>query len=165
MRRPLLLGSIAMLLVIAGACSSSSNAGDDASIGGPDASIGADGPTSSDAGDAAIDGATSATLPNDVLVFDSNRTGNYEIFRMNVDGTNAAPLTTDTTMNSFWPRTSSDRAHILFYRVPLLRFGPRRFPEDRALGDERRRHKCASTSRGWNRRLGDPSARRVVARW
>jgi Tol biopolymer transport system component len=57
-----------------------------------------------------------APLPANVLLFDSNRSGNYEIFRMNVDGTDPVALTNDATFNSWWGRASPDRTRILFYR-------------------------------------------------
>jgi len=52
------------------------------------------------------------------LVFDSNRTGNYEIFSMGFDGAAPQRLTTDTRFDSWWPRLSPDRTQILFYRTP-----------------------------------------------
>ena len=52
------------------------------------------------------------------LVFDSNRTGNYEIWTMGPDGTGARQLTKDARYDSWWARLSPDRRTILFYRTP-----------------------------------------------
>ena len=52
------------------------------------------------------------------LVFDSNRTGNYEIFAMGFDGSAPQQLTSDTRYDSWWPRLSPDRTRIVFYRTP-----------------------------------------------
>jgi Tol biopolymer transport system component len=52
------------------------------------------------------------------LVFDSNRTGNYEIWTMGPDGTGARELTHDPAYDSWWARLSPDRHTILFYRTP-----------------------------------------------
>ena len=52
------------------------------------------------------------------LAFDSDRTGNYEIYLMNTDGSGVRALTNDRTQDSWWPRISPERARILFYRTP-----------------------------------------------
>ena len=57
-------------------------------------------------------------MPGDVLLFDSDRGGNHEIFRMQADGTGASALTVDARYENWWPRPSPDRKRILFYRTP-----------------------------------------------
>ena len=57
-------------------------------------------------------------VPAGNLVFDSNRTGNYEIWTMGPTGANARELTHDPTYDSWWARLSPDRRTILFYRTP-----------------------------------------------
>ncbi len=52
------------------------------------------------------------------LAFDSDRTGNYEIYLMNTDGSDVRALTNDRTQDAWWPRISPDRSSILFYRTP-----------------------------------------------
>ncbi len=52
------------------------------------------------------------------LAFDSDRTGNYEIYLMNADGSGVRALTNDHTKDSWWPRISPDRSHLLFYQTP-----------------------------------------------
>jgi len=52
------------------------------------------------------------------LVFDSDRTGNHEIFVMRNDGTGALQLTSDVSYENWWPRISPDRRKLLFYRSP-----------------------------------------------
>jgi Tol biopolymer transport system component len=59
-----------------------------------------------------------AALPADVMAFDNDRTGNYEVFTMRLDGSSARQLTSDPTLDSWWPRLSPDRLRILFYRTP-----------------------------------------------
>jgi Tol biopolymer transport system component len=57
-------------------------------------------------------------LDLDQLVFDSDRTGNYEIYVMRDDGSGVQRLTTDAAQDSWWGRLSPDRQRILFYRTP-----------------------------------------------
>jgi len=57
-------------------------------------------------------------LAADMLVFDSDRSGNHEIFVMKTDGTGAVPLTNDASYENWWPRLSPDRRKLLFYRAP-----------------------------------------------
>jgi len=57
-------------------------------------------------------------VPATQLAFDSDRTGNYEIYLMNTDGSGVHALTNDRTQDSWWPRVSPDRSRILFYRTP-----------------------------------------------
>lgn len=62
-----------------------------------------------------------ATVPRVVkgnLIYDSNRTGNYEIFTMPADGSTSAQLTDDPVWDSWWAKLSPDRTTILFYRTP-----------------------------------------------
>jgi len=62
--------------------------------------------------------APGAAAPAGQLVFDSSRTGNFEIFAMSDDGTGVAQLTRDGRFDSWWARLSPDRRRILFYRSP-----------------------------------------------
>lgn len=57
-------------------------------------------------------------LRADQLAFDSDRTGNYELFVMNRDGTEPRQLTSNAEWDSFWPRISPDRRTLLFHRAP-----------------------------------------------
>jgi len=61
---------------------------------------------------------TEAAIPPGNLTFDSNRTGNYEIWTMNAQGGAAQELTNDPAYDSWWARISPDRRTILFYRTP-----------------------------------------------
>ncbi|HVN52246.1 MAG TPA: hypothetical protein VMT43_12475 [Acidimicrobiales bacterium] len=66
----------------------------------------------------ALPRSTSVGVPAGNLVFDSNRTGNYEIWTMGPTGSGAHELTHDTRYDSWWARLSPDRRTILFYRTP-----------------------------------------------
>lgn len=57
-------------------------------------------------------------MPANVLAFDSDRTGNYELFTMQIDGSQVRQITSDAKFDSWWPRISPDRKRILFYRTP-----------------------------------------------
>jgi hypothetical protein len=59
-----------------------------------------------------------AVAEPDVLIFNSDRSGNHELYRMALDGSGATPLTADTTYDSWWGRPSPDGRHILFHRTP-----------------------------------------------
>lgn len=59
-----------------------------------------------------------AALASDRLVFDSNRTGRYELFAVATDGTRLQQLTNDARYDSWWPKLSPDRRTIVFYRTP-----------------------------------------------
>jgi Tol biopolymer transport system component len=61
---------------------------------------------------------SSIALAKDDLVFDSDRTGNHEIFVMKTDGSGAKQLTNDMSYENWWPRISPDRKKVLFYRAP-----------------------------------------------
>lgn len=50
-------------------------------------------------------------------MFDSNRTGNFELYTMSPGGP-ANQITTDAQYDSWSPRVSPDRREILFYRTP-----------------------------------------------
>lgn len=63
-------------------------------------------------------GAQAASVPPDRLIFDSDRTGNYELYGMAPDGSGALALTNDATYDSWWGRPSPDGSRILFYRTP-----------------------------------------------
>lgn len=57
-------------------------------------------------------------LGPELLAFDSDRSGSFEIWLMRADGTSARALTDDASFDSWWPRISPDRRTILFYRTP-----------------------------------------------
>lgn len=59
-----------------------------------------------------------AQIPANELVFDSDRSGNYEIYRMAPDGSGTRRLTSDARYDSWWPQVSPDRTRLLFYRTP-----------------------------------------------
>src|SRR5688572_5059695 len=59
-----------------------------------------------------------APLSTDALLFDSNRTGNYELFTARIDGSATSQRTDDETYDSFWPKLSPDRTQVLFQRTP-----------------------------------------------
>ena len=59
----------------------------------------------------------SATVPVSSLALDSDRTGNYEIYLLDAAG-NTSQLTQDAAWDSWWPKISPDRKHILLYRTP-----------------------------------------------
>jgi Tol biopolymer transport system component len=54
----------------------------------------------------------------DRFFFNSNRTGNFEIFRMEAGRAEPAQLTEDRAYDSFWPKPSPDGKSILFVRSP-----------------------------------------------
>jgi Tol biopolymer transport system component len=54
----------------------------------------------------------------DRFVFDSNRTGNFEIFRMESGRPEPTQLTSDRAYDNFWPKPSPDGKSILFVRSP-----------------------------------------------
>ena len=58
------------------------------------------------------------TLSADQLVFDSDRTGNHEIFVMKANGTELKQLTNDSKYENWWARISPNRKTVLFYRSP-----------------------------------------------
>lgn len=55
--------------------------------------------------------------PDHNLVFDSNRTGNYEIFTVETTG-EISQLTNSAAYDSWWPKASPDAKKIIFYRTP-----------------------------------------------
>ncbi len=59
-----------------------------------------------------------APLAKGLLSFDSDRTGNFEIYTMLPSGTGVHQLTQDSRYDSWWGRISPDRRYILFYRSP-----------------------------------------------
>jgi Tol biopolymer transport system component len=61
---------------------------------------------------------TQPGIPAGSLVFDSNRTGNYEIWTMNANGDDERHLTDDRAYDSWWAQLSPNRRTILFYRTP-----------------------------------------------
>jgi TolB protein len=52
------------------------------------------------------------------LTYDSDRTGNHEIYTLDLGTLESHQLTADPTFDSWWARTSPDRSRILFYRTP-----------------------------------------------
>jgi Tol biopolymer transport system component len=62
--------------------------------------------------------ATDGLVAASRLLFDSNRTGNYEIFSMSNAGSDVVQLTKDPAYDSWWPRLSPDRQRVIFYRTP-----------------------------------------------
>ncbi len=60
----------------------------------------------------------SSRVPDRSMTFDSDRTGNFEIYTMETDGSSVRQLTKDPAYDSWWPRISPDRRTILFYRTP-----------------------------------------------
>ncbi len=61
---------------------------------------------------------SSPMLAANQMVFDSDRTGNHEIFVMKTDGSTVQQLTNDTHYENWWARISPDRKKVLFYRSP-----------------------------------------------
>lgn len=57
-------------------------------------------------------------LPITRLAFDSDRSGTFELYTMELDGTGVTRLTHDAAYDSWSPRLSPDRRSILFYRTP-----------------------------------------------
>lgn len=57
-------------------------------------------------------------LPTDQLLFDSDRTGHFEIYAMRSDGSGVQALSDDDEYDSWWPRLSPDRRTVVFYRSP-----------------------------------------------
>jgi len=60
----------------------------------------------------------SAPISPTDLAFDSDRTGNFEIFAGNPENPTPRQLTDDPRYDSWWPRISPDRRTILFHRSP-----------------------------------------------
>lgn len=59
-----------------------------------------------------------AALGEGEIVFDSNRSGSYQIMAMAADGSDVRPLTDDAATDAWWPRPSPDRRKVLFNRTP-----------------------------------------------
>ena len=59
-----------------------------------------------------------AALATDRMVFNSDRSGNHEIYSMKLDGSDQKRLTDDPAFDSWWGRIAPDRKRILFYRTP-----------------------------------------------
>ena len=60
----------------------------------------------------------STALVADRLLFDSDRTGNFELFVMGTTGGPATQLTADPAYDSWGPRLSPDRTTVVFSRTP-----------------------------------------------
>lgn len=67
---------------------------------------------------AAVLPSSGSQVPSGSLVFDSDRTGNFEIYTLALSTSAVGRLTTNTTYDSWSGRISPDRSHILFYRSP-----------------------------------------------
>jgi TolB protein len=72
-----------------------------------------------------VPAAVDPAVPEGRIVFDSDRTGTFEIFSMAADGTDVVQLTDDPGTDAFWARMSPDRRTILFYRTPAGRHNER----------------------------------------
>src|SRR5215470_688554 len=57
------------------------------------------------------------SIPTGDLVFDSDRSGNYEIWTMRADGGSPRQITNDRGFDNWRPRLAADRRRILFYRT------------------------------------------------
>lgn len=63
--------------------------------------------------------APSATVAGDELVFDSNRTGNFELFIMKSDGSSVRQLTSDPAYDSWFAKIEpTRRGKVVFTRTP-----------------------------------------------
>src|SRR3954464_15743423 len=56
------------------------------------------------------------TIPPGDLVFDSDRSGNHEIWTMRSDGGSPRQITNDSRYENWRPRLAADRRRIAFYR-------------------------------------------------
>jgi Tol biopolymer transport system component len=63
------------------------------------------------------DGAYATSKPPHDLLFDSDRSGNFEIYQANTDGS-VSQLTQDRAYDSFWPKPSPDGTSLVFQRSP-----------------------------------------------
>lgn len=61
--------------------------------------------------------ATSDPVPKEIY-FSSDRTGDYEIWAMRLDGSRLRQVTFDKANDDWWPRPSPDRSRIVFYKTP-----------------------------------------------
>jgi Tol biopolymer transport system component len=61
---------------------------------------------------------TARALPTSTFSFDSNRSGNFELYTMPLAGGAVNRLTNDPSYDSWSPRISPDRRTILFHRTP-----------------------------------------------
>ncbi len=52
------------------------------------------------------------------IVFNSNKTGNHEIYSLNLNSQEKVQLTSDVTKEHFWGRLSPDKTKILYYQTP-----------------------------------------------
>jgi TolB protein len=59
-----------------------------------------------------------SSVSADHIIFDSDRTGNFEIYEMGADGSNITQITSDARYDSWWAKISPDRERIIFYRAP-----------------------------------------------
>lgn len=70
------------------------------------------------AGGAHADTLGGPALAAEMLAFDSDRTGNFEVYVMQTDGSQVRRLTSNPDYDSWWARIAPDRRRILFYRTP-----------------------------------------------
>lgn len=61
---------------------------------------------------------SSSTAAAGTLFYDSDRTGNYEVYVAATPGGEPRRLTDNPAWDSWWPRLSPDRKHVVFYRSP-----------------------------------------------
>lgn len=55
---------------------------------------------------------------SDKMLYDSNRTGNYEIYKMDMKTSAVTQLTNDPTYDSWWGKASPDGKQMIFNRTP-----------------------------------------------
>ena len=67
--------------------------------------------------DSSVSPAGGSLLAPGEIVFDSNRSGTYQIMVMAADGSNARALTDGEETDAWWPRPSPDRRKVLFNRT------------------------------------------------
>lgn len=74
-----------------------------------------------DDSDKTVDGAGApnsvSSAPIGGVLYNSNATGTYEIYRLNADGS-TTQLTNDSSTDAWWARPSPDGTQMLFYRSP-----------------------------------------------
>lgn len=99
------------LVIAVSLCGACASAGEDQAVESADADADAD-----SAGAPAV---VSSAPSDGTLLFDSDGSGNFEVYRREVDGS-AVQITDDPAFDSWWVRPSPDRTEILFYRTPAM---------------------------------------------